>query len=52
VFLGRLIRLLYLPGDLPLADDETVQTSGDAKQVMNGLTLKMGVQVRLHILDG
>jgi hypothetical protein len=42
---GRLERVLHLPEDLRLADDERVERRGHAEEMADGVLLEMGAQV-------
>src|SRR6185369_2599893 len=49
---GLGVRVLYLPEDLRLADDERVEAGGDAKQVVGGLLAAVDDDVRRQPLPG
>src|SRR5579875_340967 len=48
---GLFVSSFDLTGNLPFADDHTVETGSDAEQVAYGFGLAMNVQMGAHIRD-
>ena len=49
---GQFVGPLHLPGDLALADDQAVQTGGDAEQMPDRVAVATLVEVRPNCVHG